>query len=52
MLTVAIAGDLDMAGTLKLEPQVDALVNDSRIELLVLDLGASTSSTPLVWACW
>jgi anti-sigma B factor antagonist len=38
--TVTIAGDLDMAGTLRLEPQVDALLEDPRLDLLVLDLGS------------
>jgi anti-sigma B factor antagonist len=36
--TVAVSGDLDMAGTLRLEPQLDALVEDERLDLLVLDL--------------
>lgn len=37
--TVAISGDLDMTGTLRLEPQVDVLTADERLDLLVLDLG-------------
>ena len=38
--TVTIAGDLDMAGTLRLEPPVDGLLEDERLDLLVLDLGS------------
>jgi anti-sigma B factor antagonist len=37
--TVAISGDLDMAGTLRLEPRIDELIEDARLDLLVLDLG-------------
>lgn len=36
--TVVLSGDLDMAGTLKLEPQLDALIEDARVDALVLDL--------------
>ena len=36
--TVVLAGDLDMAGTLRLEPETEALLEDPGIELLVLDL--------------
>jgi anti-sigma B factor antagonist len=37
--TVAISGDLDMTGTLRLEPRIDELIEDARLDLLVLDLG-------------
>jgi anti-sigma B factor antagonist len=38
--TVAIAGDLDMDGALRLEPQLDALLGDPQLDLLVLDLAS------------
>ncbi len=37
-VTIAISGDLDMAGTLRLQPQLDRLMRDVRPEVLVLDL--------------
>jgi anti-sigma B factor antagonist len=37
-VTVAISGDLDMAGTLRLQPQLDRLMQDERPDVLVLDL--------------
>lgn len=37
-LTIAISGDLDMAGTLRLQPQLDRLMQDARPDVLVLDL--------------
>ena len=38
-MTIAISGDLDMAGTLRLQPQLDRLIKDARPDVLVLDLG-------------
>ncbi len=37
-VTIAISGDLDMAGTLRLQPQLDRLMQDVRPDVLVLDL--------------
>jgi anti-anti-sigma factor len=37
-VTIAISGDLDMAGTLRLQPQLDRLIEDVRPDVLVLDL--------------
>ena len=36
--TVAVSGDLDMNGTLVLEPRLEGIVSDARPETLVLDL--------------
>jgi anti-anti-sigma factor len=37
-VTIAISGDLDMAGTLRLQPQLDRLIEEVRPDVLVLDL--------------
>lgn len=37
-MTIAISGDLDMAGTLRLQPELDRLMKDVRPDVLVLDL--------------
>ncbi len=37
-VTIAISGDLDMAGTLRFQPQLDRLMEDVRPDVLVLDL--------------
>lgn len=37
-VTIAISGDLDMAGTRRLQPQLDRLMEDVRPDVLVLDL--------------
>jgi anti-anti-sigma factor len=37
-VTVTTSGDLDMAGTLRLQPQLDRLIAGVRHDVLVLDL--------------
>jgi anti-anti-sigma factor len=36
-VTIAISGDLDMAGTLRLQPRLDRLIEEVRPNVLVLD---------------